>query len=213
MRTCTRPAPPRARGQVYNLTTYPHFVGFLDALGVDTEPSDMSFALSLDGGRLEWGSHGLDTIFAQRANLASPSFLRVRVHMRTFACAHARARAGSAAARGAAPLQRGGNAGCSVHARTHAHTRRPPARARAQMVWDVVRFGREAPRVLEPAHHRAFADMSLGAYLSAHGYSAGFVDNYVVPMCAAVWSVPKAQVRARAPAPAHSSNFDAHICQ
>jgi len=36
----------------------------------------MSFALSIDEGKLEWGSHGLDTIFAQRKNLASPSFLR-----------------------------------------------------------------------------------------------------------------------------------------
>jgi len=43
---------------------------------VDSEASDMSFALSIDEGKLEWGSHGLDTIFAQRKNLASPSFLR-----------------------------------------------------------------------------------------------------------------------------------------
>ena len=35
----------------------------------------MSFALSMDGGRLEWGSDNLDTVFAQRRNLASPSFL------------------------------------------------------------------------------------------------------------------------------------------
>jgi hypothetical protein len=63
--------------QVYNLTTYPHLVGFLDALGVDTEPSEMSFALSIDEGRLEWGSHDLDTVFAQRSNAASPSFLRM----------------------------------------------------------------------------------------------------------------------------------------
>lgn len=50
----TAPIQPRTRKQVYNLTTYPHLVGFLDALGVDTEPSDMSFALSIDNGRLEW---------------------------------------------------------------------------------------------------------------------------------------------------------------
>lgn len=50
-------------------------MGFLECLGVDTQPSDMSFALSLDGGKLEWGSDNLDTIFAQRSNLASPSFM------------------------------------------------------------------------------------------------------------------------------------------
>ena len=53
----------------------------------------MSFALSMDGGRLEWGSHSLDTIFAQRSNLASPSFLRcaqgagLRVCMQVLAAA------------------------------------------------------------------------------------------------------------------------------
>ena len=28
--------------QVFNFTNYPHLVGLLDALGVDSEPSDMS---------------------------------------------------------------------------------------------------------------------------------------------------------------------------
>ncbi len=62
---------------MYNLTTYPNLVGLLEQLGVDSEPSDMSFALSMDGGALEWGSHGLNSIFAQRRNMLSPSFLRM----------------------------------------------------------------------------------------------------------------------------------------
>ncbi len=62
---------------MYNLTTYPNLVGLLEQLGVDSEPSDMSFALSMDGGALEWGSHGLHSIFAQKRNLLSPSFLRM----------------------------------------------------------------------------------------------------------------------------------------
>ncbi len=80
--------------QVYNLTTYPNLVGLLEELGVDTEPSDMSFGLSIDEGALEWGSRGLGAIFAQRRNLLSPGFLR--------------------------------------------------------MIWDVIRFGREAPEVRRP---------------------------------------------------------------
>ena len=80
--------------QVYNLSTYGNFVGFLEQLGVDSEPSDMSFACSVDAGRMEWGSDGLAGIFAQRKNLLSLSHWR--------------------------------------------------------MVWDVIRFGRQAPKAHPP---------------------------------------------------------------
>lgn len=63
--------------QVYNLSTYPHLVSWFEHLGVATEPSNMSFSLSLDGGALEWASHGLGSVFAQRANLLSPRFWRM----------------------------------------------------------------------------------------------------------------------------------------
>lgn len=58
--------------QVFNLTTYPNFVEFLEHLGVDTEPSNMSFSLSMDDGALEWASHDLGSVFAQRKNLLRP---------------------------------------------------------------------------------------------------------------------------------------------
>lgn len=121
--------------QVFNLTTYPNLVGFLEALRVPSEPSDMSFALSVDGGALEWASHGLGSLFAQRENAANPAFLG--------------------------------------------------------MLREIVRFGRHAPSVLT---READADISFGDYLKREQYSNFFVQNYVLPMCAAVWSVPSATV-------------------
>ena len=58
---------------VYNDRNYPQLVRLFEALGVETKPSDMSFSVSLDDGRLEYtGSpRGL---FARRRNLVSPRF-------------------------------------------------------------------------------------------------------------------------------------------
>ncbi len=50
-------------------------------------------------------------------------------------------------------------------------------------------------QVLEPANAHKYAAMTLGKYLDSNGYSTAFKVNYVLPMCAAVWSVPTNQVR------------------
>ena len=65
---------------VYNERTYPRLTKLFAALGVVTAPSDMGFSVQsprgLDGraAPLEWSGSSLDTVFAQRRNLASPRF-------------------------------------------------------------------------------------------------------------------------------------------
>jgi predicted NAD/FAD-binding protein len=61
---------------VYNERNYPNLCGLFAHLGVPTHRSDMSFAFSLRGGAMEWAGDSLSTVFAQRANLLRPRFLR-----------------------------------------------------------------------------------------------------------------------------------------
>jgi uncharacterized protein len=60
---------------VYNELNYPELSALFALLGVATHESDMGFSLSLDGGRLEWSGASCRTIFAQKRNFFSPSFL------------------------------------------------------------------------------------------------------------------------------------------
>ena len=113
---------------VYNEATYPNFVRLLEKLGVETQPSQMSFGLSCERTGLEWGSRGLRSLFAQPSNLLSSSF--------------------------------------------------------RQMLRDFLRFNREAPRLLEQPVEKA----TLGDYLLGADYSDAFIDHYVIPMGAAIWS-------------------------
>ncbi|TCL68404.1 NAD(P)/FAD-dependent oxidoreductase [Rhizobium sp. BK251] len=62
---------------VFNEVTYPNLTAMLRHLGVATKRSDMSFAVSIDGGRLEYSGTGLTGLFAQGRNLASPRFWRM----------------------------------------------------------------------------------------------------------------------------------------
>ncbi len=59
---------------VFNESTYPNLTALFDHIGVATKRSDMSFAVSLDEGRLEYSGTGLLGLFAQRRNAISPRF-------------------------------------------------------------------------------------------------------------------------------------------
>jgi predicted NAD/FAD-binding protein len=59
---------------VYNPETYPNLAALFHHLGVPTQLSDMSFAVSLRGGATEYAGTDLGGIFAQRSNLLRPRF-------------------------------------------------------------------------------------------------------------------------------------------
>ena len=58
---------------VYNERTYPNLTALFAHLPVPTKPSSMSFSVSLDDGRLEYGG-SLAGLFAQASNVTSPRF-------------------------------------------------------------------------------------------------------------------------------------------
>ena len=77
---------------VYNRVNYPNLVALFEALDVPVIASDMSFAASIDGGRIEYSTRTPDTMFAQRSNLLRPAFLGMvrdiyRFHARAVATA------------------------------------------------------------------------------------------------------------------------------
>jgi predicted NAD/FAD-binding protein len=53
-----------------------------------------------------------------------------------------------------------------------------------RMIRDILRFNREAPEFLAGDDDES----TLGEYLFANGYAREFIDHYVVPMGAAIWS-------------------------
>ncbi|HSA61765.1 MAG TPA: FAD-dependent oxidoreductase [Nitrospiraceae bacterium] len=117
---------------VFNDWTYPNFIRLLKKLGVEWQPSDMSFSVKCERTGLEYNGTSLNTLFAQRRNLLRPSFYR--------------------------------------------------------MIRDILRFNRESLELLtlpEPGP-------TLGSYLETHRYSKEFIDHYIVPMGAAIWSADHA---------------------
>lgn len=62
---------------VYNERNYPNLTRLFEHLGVATQPSEMSFAVSLEGGRLEYSGSGPLGLFGQPGNLFQPRFWRM----------------------------------------------------------------------------------------------------------------------------------------
>ncbi|MFN0303843.1 MAG: NAD(P)/FAD-dependent oxidoreductase [Burkholderiales bacterium] len=60
-----------------------------------------------------------------------------------------------------------------------------------RMLKDILRFNREAPALVAQAGD----DVTLGEYLATNDYSREFVEHYIVPMGAAIWSTDPARLR------------------
>ena len=123
---------------VYNKVNYPNLVALFDYLDVETEPSDMSFAVSYDDGDLEYGSRDVNAVFGQRRNILSPRFWK--------------------------------------------------------MLRDIRRFYADAPQILKASER--FRDVSLGQYLSTNGYGGAFIEDFILPMGAAIWSTRADEMQA-----------------
>lgn len=69
---------------VYNEVTYPNLTALFAHLGVPTEATEMSFAVSIDGGRLEYAGSDLAGLLAQPSNLVRPRFYAMMTDLLRF---------------------------------------------------------------------------------------------------------------------------------
>lgn len=113
---------------VYNERNYPAFTAMLEALGVATQPSEMSFSVSSLVSGLEYRTTSVNTLLARRTNLFRPSF--------------------------------------------------------ARMVADIPRFNRAARRLVESSD----ITTSLNDFLIEGRFSRPFIDDYLIPLGASIWS-------------------------
>ncbi|MES1929768.1 putative amine oxidase [Salinisphaera dokdonensis CL-ES53] len=121
---------------VLNDRNYPNFEGLLAELDVPTADSDMSFAVSIGRGAVEWAGDSWRTLFAQKSRLLDSRHWR--------------------------------------------------------MIADIVRFNRQARHLIATD---ALPSMSLGEFLDRNNYSDAFAARYLLPMAAAIWSTPTANMR------------------
>lgn len=62
---------------VYNDWVYKNFNALMEPLNLKRVPTEMSFSIKDDVTGLEYNGHNLDSLFAQRRNLLSPSFYKM----------------------------------------------------------------------------------------------------------------------------------------
>jgi uncharacterized protein len=69
---------------VFNDATYPNLISLFRHLGVETKASDMSFGVSLNGGRMEYSSVGAAAFLCGGRNLLSPRFWSMTMDLLRF---------------------------------------------------------------------------------------------------------------------------------
>ncbi len=115
---------------VFNELTYPNLIKFFEELNVPFEKSNMSFSVSTENGKVEYGGSGLNSIFADRFNIFNFKFLK--------------------------------------------------------MINEIVSFYKTAPFLL----NKNLKDETLGKYLIRAKLSKYFINYHIIPMVAAIWSMP-----------------------
>ncbi len=121
---------------VFNRPNYPHLSGLFDYLGVATHNTEMSFAVSRDSGKHQYGGADFATFMA------------------------------------------------------HSHSRW--RWSHWQLMFDILRFNKVALSWLKQT---AFDEQeTLGHWLARHRFHQRLADAYLLPMSAAIWSCPPAQM-------------------
>ena len=69
---------------VFNEINYPDLVSFFSYLGVQTENSNMSFSFSSNSPSLEYGGTNLNSLFSQRKNILSLSYISLLFEINRF---------------------------------------------------------------------------------------------------------------------------------
>ena len=59
---------------VFNRRNYPHLTALFERLQVPVKNSNMTFAITLNNGEMEWGARDLNAVFGQRRNIFNPRF-------------------------------------------------------------------------------------------------------------------------------------------
>jgi predicted NAD/FAD-binding protein len=115
---------------VYNDWTYPNFIKLMAELNIRTQPTEMSFSVKNLSTKMEYNGNTINSLFAQRRNIVSPSFWR--------------------------------------------------------LVLDILKFNKVCKQHV--ADNKATDNITLKAFIDQHKLSDVFTQNYILPMCAAIWS-------------------------
>ena len=113
---------------VFNERNYVGFTDLIDELGIESQPSEMSFSFSSSATGLEYRGSSLNSLLAKRSNILRPSFVR--------------------------------------------------------MMADIPRFNRDAKRLIDDGN----LSLSLREFLRVRRYSTSFVNDYLIPLGASIWS-------------------------
>ncbi len=120
---------------VFNETTYPNFCRLISNLGVQSQPTEMTFSVRSAKSGIEYNAHSLSTFFAQKKNLFFPSHYK--------------------------------------------------------MIFDIFRFRTQFDKLTAHKHDAK----PLVPYLQKHGYGEQFINHFILPITASLWSAKPDKAR------------------